>query len=668
MRTTAFFIQLLFLFLLGEAAMAQESNPLSIYKAEMGKEKVRIKEIDKILSMDTIFNPFGETKILTSFSVSGDIKSFSKQSLVRITFIDSNGIEYLVYESNYLLSDSQDFHFQDEFEETGVLDNVMPIFVKIQILKSEVKNLRLSYTENLANKENKIKQLKNDLLKYKKDQTIALLNKRIAKLQMLWVAGETSISKLSYNDKKKMFGETLPNLMGFEYYKGGIFEILSDAQPNVVSSPKRLNVPNRISFEETPTYVSDFDWRNRHGINWNTEVRDQGSNGSCWAYSAVAATEALVNLYYNKKIDLDLSEGNVLACTGTVNGHTNNCNGGNDIFALRFIGNSGVVNQSCFPQDCGIPCYSVCSTPEERIKTSNTNTNTNLIVGENEIKSSIIHNGVLSGSLTFPKNNNWGHAMALTGWGTIDEGDSITISLLDSARLEPITNSLYFGKTYWIFKGSNGTEWGKNGYCNFLPSKDAVTSDSINFCNMGASCPLTPITCLSYTVNDIVVEDKDGDGYYTWGIGGKPSICPEYVEEDGDDSNPNLGPMDSYGILDSITTPITYSDTHIINPNETYFSIRQLYGNLIIDSCGVLNVDGSATVLIMPIYSQITVKNGGILKVKNGAKIRYANIKVENGGTLKIQDNSILEKGSNDSIDIEVGATFDFTYGEIKQL
>jgi hypothetical protein len=28
------------------------------------------------------------------------------------------------------------------------------------------------------------------------------------------------------------------------------------------------------------------------------------------------------------------------------------------------------------------------------------------------------------------------------------------------------------------------------------------------------------------TLADIVCEDRDGDGYYYWGIGPKPSNCP----------------------------------------------------------------------------------------------------------------------------------------------
>ncbi len=620
-----------------QVSVAQENNPLSMYKMEMEKENVNIIELEKTISNDTLFTPFGAEKVLTTLSVSGDLTTFSKKSLVRITLIDSNGIEYLVFESNYLISDSQDFHFQNEFEETGILDNITPVFVRIQILRSKLNNLKVNYTENLTDKDNKIKTMKQNLLKYKNDKKIAQLNKRIAVLHQKWVAGETSISKLSFNEKKRIFGDTIPNLMGFDYYKGGIFEIMNDSTP-----PK-------VILRSTSTFVSDFDWRNRHGINWTTSVKDQGVNGSCWAFSAVGATEALVNLYYNKKIDLNLSEGHVLACTGP----GDDCNSGNDRHALDFIKNTGVVNQSCFPTtDCSLSCGSICATPTERIKISGHNT---AFFGpgdsESQLKRSIITKGVLCGVL-----DSWPHAMPLTGFGTVKIGDLIYISPVDSIRITS-EDSLLIGKTYWIFKGSSGIEWGDNGYCNLVD--DLFDLRHTSFLE-------TPITSIGYGAEGIVCEDKDGDGYYYWGIGSRPITCPSCasLEEDGDDSNPNLGPMDEYGNIQEITTPITYPATSVTT-NVSSVGITRLCGDLFVDSGGILNIEG---VLFMPIHSQIIVRNGGILNVKQNSKIRYAHLTVESGGRLTLQGNAILEKGSNDEISIEVGATFECTYGEIKQV
>ncbi|MBR1514881.1 MAG: hypothetical protein IJ622_11425 [Bacteroidales bacterium] len=53
---------------------------------------------------------------------------------------------------------------------------------------------------------------------------------------------------------------------------------------------------------------------------------------------------------------------------------------------------------------------------------------------------------------------------------------------------------------------------------------------------------------MNRTDNDINCYDKDGDGYYFWGIGPKPSHCPQCPDEpDGDDNNAILGPVHNSG-------------------------------------------------------------------------------------------------------------------------
>ena len=52
-----------------------------------------------------------------------------------------------------------------------------------------------------------------------------------------------------------------------------------------------------------------FDWRASGGV---TPVRNQGSCGSCWAFSATAELESFVKIYYNR--GLDLSEQQVISC------------------------------------------------------------------------------------------------------------------------------------------------------------------------------------------------------------------------------------------------------------------------------------------------------------------------------------------------------------------
>lgn len=123
---------------------------------------------------------------------------------------------------------------------------------------------------------------------------------------------------------------------------------------------------------------------------------------------------------------------------------------------------------------------------------------------------------------------------------------------------------------------------------------------------------LKSITSLNYTDADIVCEDRDGDGYYYWGIGPKPATCPCWApnEPDGDDSNPYLGPMDEYGnctptvpLIDTITTSQTW------NTNDT------IYKKIIISSGITLTVTG--TVFCSDIVN-IIVQPGGKLIINGG--------------------------------------------------
>lgn len=652
MKSKIFFFQIVFFLILINVSEAQILDPLSVYNSEMKNEKILVKDITGSITHDTTLCPFKSENALTTLSVSGNFKSFSKKSFLRMILVDSNGDEHLIYECNYLTIDSLDFEFKNEFEETGFLNNVRPVFIRIQISKSVLSNLRFNYTETLEDKENKIKLLKQSLFKNKRDQKISQINKRNTILNQKWVAGETSISNMTYSEKKKMFGDSLPNLMGFEYYKGGFFEIPDDSIP----------VPSKTKLRSTTTssqMVDYFDWRNRHGVNWNTPVRHQYS-GTCWAFSAVGATEAMVNLYYNKKLDIDLSEGEIVSCNTSET--ISDCDGGVSLVALKYIKDNGVVNQQCFPNDdCSALCTTKAPNPLEKIKISDyykfmINNNLTNTENETELKKIIISKGVVAGQVL-----SWNHAMAITGFGTIKIGDTIHTDLYVKKTITDNDVNL-IGRTYWIVKNSWGSNWGEYNYGEYGYGFILVNINELD----ESPYPESPITSINYSDANIICEDNDGDGYYNWGIGPKPNyiVSPCMTLEDGDDSNPNLGPMDEYGILQALTMPVNYNATNI-NSHVYYMIDKHLFGDLVIEQNGVLEVYAN---LFFPQHYQIKVKSGGKLIVKNNGVIKNANIKVEAGGSLEIYGNGVLEKKSNDELIIESGASFDCNNAEVKQI
>ena len=163
------------------------------------------------------------------------------------------------------------------------------------------------------------------------------------------------------------------------------------------------------------------------------------------------------------------------------------------------------------------------------------------------------------------------------------------------------------------------------------------------------------ITSLIYNNDDIICEDADGDGYYFWGVGPKPSHCPSWVPDtpDGDDSNINYGTLDNYGHLDAlpsgitIKTPVTYSSNSstsyrlgIVNGGSlTITETTTLTGNSKIRVCegGALIVDGgtlqNADITMVP-GSQLIVRNNGIINMASGKTFEAPEgvvINIENG-------------------------------------
>ena len=222
-----------------------------------------------------------------------------------------------------------------------------------------------------------------------------------------------------------------------------------------------------------------FDWRSYQGVNWLTRVRNQGYCGSCWAFAAVGVVEAAHNIAArNPYLDLDLSEQYLVSDCHTYRS-SQNCCGGWHHFALQFIRDNGMPDETCMPyvdqwscwcddsdlcdyrctyrgvgQCSNRTCWQRCSNWDRRL----TKISATGFVGTSraDIKEALVIYGPLAASMgigrevggqwTDPRDYVYGcgddwttnHAVVIVGYDD------------------------YYG--YWIVKNSWGTSWGDDGF------------------------------------------------------------------------------------------------------------------------------------------------------------------------------------------------------------
>ena len=383
-------------------------------------------DITKVLSQDETVLSFNknEARNISGILASGNIKFTSSNGYVRILVADQYGYEKLVYESFPLLAFKEG---KDSFElmgfETGKIKDFVPEKVHILIsdaivehLKITVSGISLPQQAPAASLQARTRTVPLPPTFIDEDTRIRYfihrLNLKLEASGALWRAGDTPFGRLSYEEKKAMYGGVVPNFKGAEYYIGGILDI--DA-PNVNSKKS--------------SYVPDFDWRTRHSATvkgspyfqneitgWITPVKDQKSCGSCWAFSAIGAMEAVAKLYKNTACNFDLSEQELVSCS-----NAGSCNGGWPSSALDYTSRKWIQDEMSFPykaqdrpcSEKGKPLYTIKNAGKELFSPIKGNDFASI----EKLKSMLIKSP-LAGCIS-----SWSHAMTLVGYKTIKAGD-----------------------------------------------------------------------------------------------------------------------------------------------------------------------------------------------------------------------------------------------------
>ncbi|XP_047308205.1 ervatamin-B-like [Impatiens glandulifera] len=212
----------------------------------------------------------------------------------------------------------------------------------------------------------------------------------------------------------------------------------------------RVTKPNagfRYSNDTNPP--ESIDWRKLGAV---TPIKNQGSCGACWAFSAVGAVES-INQIKNGKL-VSLSEQQLVDCD--VDGTNNGCNGGFMDDAFDFIvKNKGLATEEVYPyigSDNGV-CndnktlmVSATITGYEDVPGNNetalemavANQPVSVAVDAGGFKFQFYSYGIMSGFCSTQLN----HGIIAVGYG--QDYDS--------------------GRKYWLMKNSWGDNWGEDGY------------------------------------------------------------------------------------------------------------------------------------------------------------------------------------------------------------
>lgn len=317
---------------------------------------------------------------------------------------------------------------------------------------------------------------------YNIDFTIYLdvYGKQVEHVYDTWVQNEKIIIehnmknttyKLGHNKFSGLNSEEFSKFMGFDLQTQKLREKVSDYIDT-----------DDYADQSVEMFPDSLDWRELGAV---TNVKDQGSCGSCWAFSTTGSLEGA----YQVKTGVlkSFSEQQLVSCDMLENGGTggdHGCHGGMMDDAFMFVANNnGLCTEEDYPYTSGTSkkngeCYTTCKEDklsdiakyvdvrpksDESLMTALMTGPVSVAIQANQLKFQLYKSGVLKAT---DCGDELDHGVLVVGWG--------------------VENDI----PYWIVKNSWSESWGDNGY--ILLERMTTENKGSGTCGI-LSCPSYPI-------------------------------------------------------------------------------------------------------------------------------------------------------------------------------